>query len=132
VPTDEDPTRTGPSPRTLLIFLAVIMASQAVYAGIDLFGTTGAAVATTTPLRLLVSAGFLVYAAMIVAFAYGIWRETWWAWHVAVAIASTGLGLAALRIAGGDTIEQHGLGMVIDAALLFYLQRPSIKVLFGR
>jgi hypothetical protein len=114
------------------VFLAVIMASQAVYAGLDLFGTADAAVTPATPLRLAVSAGFIAYVAMIAAFAYGIWRSTWWAWPVAVAIAATGLVLAALRIAGGDTIEQHGLGMIIDAALLFYLQRPSVKELFGR
>ena len=129
MPTDEEPTRTVPNPRTILIFLAGIMALQAIYAGIDLFGAAGA---TATPLRLVVSVGFVAYAAMIVAFAYGIWRETWWAWHVAVAVAAAGLALAALRIAGGDPIEQHGFGLIIDAALLFYLQRPSIKGLFGR
>ena len=108
------------------------MVSQAVYAGIDVFGRGEAAGANTAPLRLVLSAGFIVYAAMIVTFVYGIWRETWWAWHVAVAIAATGLALAALRIAGGDTLEQHGLGMLIDAALLYSLQRPNIKALFGR
>ena len=129
MPTDDDSApRAGPKPRTLLAFLAVIMALQAVYAGMDLFGTVGAG----TPLRLVASAVFVGYMAMIVAFAFGVWRETWWAWHVAVAVAATGLALAALRILDGDTLEQHGLGMLIDGALLFYLQRPSIKGLFGR
>lgn len=105
------------------------MATQAVYAGIDIFGSGGDADA---PLRLILTAGFIVYAAMIVAFAIGLWQQVTWAWHLAVAIAATGLALAVLRLAGGDAIEQHALGMVIDGALLFYLQRPSIKMLFGR
>lgn len=120
-------TRPAPNPRTLLAFIAIIMAAQALYAGIDVFGGPGVG---GTPLELVSSVGFLGYVAMITAFVVGIWRETWWAWHLAVAIAATGLGLAALRIAGGDTFEQQALGMVIDGALLFYLQRPSIKGLF--
>ncbi len=118
-----------PNPRFLLAFLAVIMATQAVYAGIGIFGSSGDAGA---PLRLILTAGFIVYAAMIVAFAIGLWQQVTWAWHLAVAIAVTGLALAVLRLAGGDAIEQHALGMVIDGALLFYLQRPSIRMLFGR
>jgi hypothetical protein len=129
MPTDETSPRAGPRPRTLLAFLAAIMALQAIYAAMDLFGSANA---PTTPLQLVVSIGFFAYVAMIVAFAYGVWRQTWWTWHVAVAVAATGLALAALRIADGDTFEQHGLGMLIDGALLFYLQRPSIKGLFGR
>jgi uncharacterized membrane protein (DUF2068 family) len=126
---NDEPARTGPNPRTLLAFLAVIMGSQAVYAGMDLFGAAGP---TAMPLRLVLTAGFIAYVAMIVVFIVGIWRQTPWAWHLAVAIAATGLALAAVRIAGGDTFEQHALGMIIDGALLFYLQRPSLKVLFGR
>jgi uncharacterized membrane protein (DUF2068 family) len=127
----DEPTTPRPAtnPRLLLAFIGVIMAAQAVYAGIDLFG--GAAV-TGTPVRPVLSAGFLVYAAMIVVFAFAIWRETWWAWHLAVAIAATGLAIAAVRIAGGETFEQLALGIVIDGVLLYYLQRSSIKVLFGR
>lgn len=126
---NDGPARTGPKPRTLLAFLAVIMVSQAVYAGVDLFGAPGP---TSTPLRLVLMAGFIAYAAMIVVFVFGIWRATPWAWHLAVAIAATGLALAGLRLAAGDTFEQHALGMIIDGALLYYLQRRSIKVLFGR
>ncbi len=122
-------TRPGPKPRTLLAFLAVIMAAQAIYAGLDLFGDPGAA---SSSIRVVLTAGFVAYVAMIVAFTFAIWRETWWAWHLAVVIAATGLALAALRIAGGDSFERLALGMLIDGALLFYLQRPSIKALFGR
>ena len=105
------------------------MVAQAVYAGIDIFGSDGDADA---PLRLILTSGFIVYAAMIVAFAIGLWQQVTWAWHLAVAIAATGLALAVLRLAGGDAIEQQALGMVIDGALLFYLRRPPIRMLFGR
>lgn len=127
----DDPTksRPTPNPRILLAFIAVILAAQALYAGLDLFGGSGG---TGTPLQVVLTAAFVAYTAMIVAFVFAIWREMWWAWHLAVVIAATGLGLAALRIAGGETFEQLAIGMLIDGALLFYLQRPSIKGLFGR
>ncbi len=127
---DEPATpRPATNPRLLLAFIAVIMAAQALYAGVDLFGQPGL---TGTPLGIALIAGYVVYVAMIAAFVVAIWRETWWGWHLAVAIAATGLAIAALRIAGGESFEQLALGMLIDGALLFYLQRPSIKVLFRR
>jgi hypothetical protein len=125
----DEPTTTGPNPRALLAFLAAILAAQAFYAGVGILGEPGA---TSTPLRLLLSACFVVYAAMVAAFAFAVWRASWWAWHLAVVIAISGLAIAAVRIAGGDALGEHALGMIIDGALLFYLQRPSIKALFGR
>lgn len=116
----------------MLAFLAVIMAAQALYAGIDIFAEPGRTDPTGSPFPLVLRAGFAAYAAMIVAFVVGIWRQAWWAWHLAVAIATTGLGIAGLRIATGDPFDRHALGMLIDGALLFYLQRRSIKGLFGR
>ncbi len=119
----------GPNPRAVLGFLAVIMAAQVGFAGIELFGEPAT---TETPMRLVLSVAFIAYAALIVAFAFGVWQNTWWAWHAAVATAAAGLGIAVLGIVGGDTVEEHLLGMAIDGALLYYLRKPSIKGLFGR
>jgi hypothetical protein len=125
---DERPSG-GPNPRAALAFLAVILALQVGFTGVELFGEAGGA---ATPLRLVRSVAFIAYAAVIVAFAFGVWQRTWWAWHAAVVAAAAGLAMAALGIADGDTIEQRFFGMAIDGALLYYLQKPSIKGLFGR
>jgi uncharacterized membrane protein (DUF2068 family) len=125
----DQPVTGGPNPRAALVFLAVIMAAQVGFAGIELFGEPAT---TATPLQPVLSVAFIAYAALIVAFAFGVWQKTWWAWHAAVATAAAGLGIAALGIVGGDTVEEHFFGMAIDGALLYYLQKSSIKGLFGR
>ena len=70
------PDRT-PNPRMVLAILAVIMAAQGVYAALAIFSDSAVA---TGPLQLVLGAAFVIYAAMIVAFAFGIWRRMSWAW----------------------------------------------------
>lgn len=121
------PDRT-PNPRMVLAILAVIMAAQGVYAALAIFSDSAVA---TGPLQLVLGAAFVIYAAMIVAFAFGIWRRMSWAWPLAVAIAAAGLVLALLQIAAGDAFGDHLFGMAIDAILLYYLFKPNIRALFS-
>lgn len=120
-------SRTERNPRAFLAFLVVLLMIQGFYAGLEILPLT-----STGGTGLLLGAGFVVYALMIAAFAYGAWRQAAWAWHLAVAITLVGLALAAIRLADGAPISKHILGMAIDGGLLLYLQRPSIKALFGR
>jgi hypothetical protein len=124
----DSPGDDRPNPRIILGFLAAILAAQAFYAGTSIFREP---VDSDDPLRLLVAAAFIVYAAMVVAFAIGVWRQTRWAWTLAVTIAASGLAIAGLQITAGDRWEDHILGMVVDGALLYYLNKPSIKGLFA-
>ncbi|CAN5583141.1 hypothetical protein BH20CHL7_BH20CHL7_08530 [soil metagenome] len=124
----DSPGNDRPNPRIILGFLAVILAAQAFYAGTSIFREP---VDSGDPLRLLVAGAFLVYAAMVVTFAFGVWRRMPWAWALAVAIAAAGLVIAGLQIAGGVRWEDLILGMLVDGALLYYLNKPSIKGLFA-
>ncbi|MEX1172492.1 MAG: hypothetical protein WEG56_07760 [Chloroflexota bacterium] len=124
----ESPGNDRPNPRIILGFLAAILAAQAFYAGTSIFREP---LDSGDPLRLLVAAAFLVYAAMVVTFAVGVWRRMPWAWALAVAIAAAGLVIAGLQIAGGVRWEDLILGMLVDGALLYYLNKPSIKGLFS-
>jgi hypothetical protein len=122
--TDGPPT---PNPRLVLAFIAVVLAAQGVYAAIDILG---GGLDTADPLSLATGVAFVVYVALIVAFAFGVWQRQRWAWPLAVVIAASGLALAGLRIVAGDAVEQHGIGMLIDGALLYYLFKPNVRGLF--
>ena len=122
------PKLDAPNPRLVLAFLAVIVAGQGFYAAMTIFVDPPA---TLGPMQVVLAAAFVVYAAMIVAFAYGLWRRTAWAWALALAIAGSGLVIAVLQIVAGDRVEDHLFGMAIDAILLYYLTKPSIRSLFA-
>lgn len=121
---DRPPT---PNPRVVLAFIAIILAAQGFYAGVDILG---GGLDTDEPLALVTVVAFVAYAALIAAFAFGVWQRRSWAWPVAVAIAAAGLGLAGLRILAGDAVDQHLIGMVIDGVLLYYLFKPNVRGLF--
>ena len=120
-------TSPGPSPRGLLALLAVIMAVQVLYAAIDVLGRASA---PGSALYAVAVPGLIIYAIIVAAFGVGIWRMTPWAWGAGVAGAVAGLVLAGVRVAAGDAIGQHALGMLIDAGLLVYLVRPANRRLF--
>lgn len=122
------PGTEGPNPRLVLAFLALIVAAQGFYAGLSVFVDTPIA---PGPLQVVVAGAFVLYAVLIVAFAFGVWQRQPWAWMLAVIVAIMGLVVAGLEIAAGDRVEDHLFGMAIDAILLYYLNKQSIKDLFA-
>jgi len=116
-----------PNPRIALGLLAVIVVLQGIFAGSTLFTDPSAAESTV---RLIAQVAFVAYAAIIVAFVVGVWRQARWAWAVGLAAAGYGLALAGLQVLGGDPLDRHLLGMAIDAALLYYLTKASTRALF--
>lgn len=118
----------GRDPRAVLVFVVALLVIQGIYAGLEILPDAS----TGGTLAMALAAGFIVYAAMIAAVAYGVWRGTSWAWILAVATTVVGLVLAVIQVADGAPIGSHLLGMIIDVGLFIYLQRPSIKVLFVR
>jgi len=122
------PATDGPNPRLTLAFLVVIVAAQGFYAALSVFVETPIA---PGPMQLVVVAAFAVYAALIVVFAFGLWQRQPWAWMLAVIVTIMGLVVAGLEIAAGDRLEGHLFGMAIDAILLYYLNKQSIKDLFA-
>lgn len=120
--------REGRDPRGILVFVVALLVIQGIYAGLEILPGTSAG----GTLAMALAAGFVIYAAMIVAVVYGVWRSATWAWILAVAATIVGLVLALVQLADGAPLMDHALGMIIDAGLFIYLQRPTIRSLFTR
>jgi hypothetical protein len=74
----------------------------------------------------------LAAAALIIAFAYGAWTLQPWAWALGVAGAAFGIVLAVLNIIGGSSIVSQIIGIAIDGGIIYYLNQPGIRAVFGR
>jgi hypothetical protein len=92
------------------------------FAGTVIFGGLGA----------LLGLAFLAYAALLIALAWGAWTMQPWAWPLGVAVAVFGIVLSVLSIIGGSGIASQILSIVVDGGILYYLNQPTIKSLFGR
>jgi hypothetical protein len=123
----EPAAEPGPNPRIVVGFLAVIIAVQGFYAGVEILG---GGLDTTDPLMTVAGLAYFVYAAMLGVFVIGVWRKLRWAWALGVAIVIFDLALAGLQILAGDTLESRLLGLLIDAGILYYLFKPSIRAMF--
>ena len=123
----EPAAEPGPNPRIVVGFLAVIIAVQGFYAGVEILG---GGLDTTHPLMTVAGLAYFVYAAMLGVFVIGVWRKARWAWALGVAIVVFDLVLAGLQILAGDTLESRLLGLLIDAGILYYLFKPSIRAMF--
>ena len=120
---------TRPTGITILAVLAAIGGVLGLFggflvlfAGTVLFGGLGA----------ILGLAYLAYAGLFIAFAWGAWTMQPWAWALGVAGAVFGIVLAILFILGGSSILNQAVGIVVDGAILYYLNQPSIKSLFGR
>ena len=91
-------------------------------AGTVIFGGAGA----------LLGIAALAYAGLLIAAAYGFWTLQPWAWPLGVAVAVFGIVISVLYILGGQSIVSQALSIVIDGAILYYLNQPTIRSLFGR
>jgi hypothetical protein len=91
-------------------------------AGTAIFGGAGA----------LLGIAALAYAGLLIAAAYGFWTLQPWAWPLGVAVAIFGIVISVLYILGGQSIASQILGIVVDGVILYYLNQPGIRRLFGR
>jgi hypothetical protein len=91
-------------------------------AGTAIFGGAGA----------LLGIAALAYAGLLIAAAYGFWTLQPWAWPLGVAVAIFGIVISVLYILGGQSIVSQIVSIVVDGAILYYLNQPTIRSLFGR
>lgn len=119
---------TRPTGITILAILAGIGGVLGLFSG---FVITFAGAIVFGGLGAILGLAFLAYAALLIAFAYGAWTLKPWAWPLGVAGAAFGIILAVLQILGGD-ISGQILSIVVDGVILYYLNQPGIKALFGR
>ncbi len=124
-------TAAGARPTGITI-LAVLAAIGGVFA---LLGGLAIFVAGTVVfggLGAILGIAFLAYAGLIIAFAYGAWTLKPWAWPLGVAGAAFGIVLAILNVIGGSSIVSQIISIAIDGGILYYLNQPGIKAVFGR
>src|SRR5215213_6792352 len=124
---------TGQARPTGITILAILAGLQAIGglfggfvaigAGTLLFGVSG----TTFGIA------WLALAAMYLALAWGLWTMAPWAWPLGVALAAVSIIYAlVLAIFGGQGIASAIIPVVVGGAILYYLNQPTIKSLFGR
>ena len=128
-PASAGATGARPTGITILAVLAAIAGVFALFAGLVIFigGTV-----IFGGLGAILGLAFLAYAGLIIAFAWGAWTLQPWAWPLGVAGAGFGIVLAVLNILGGSSIVSQIISIAIDGGILYYLNQPGIKAVFGR
>ena len=123
------PTVTRPTGITILAVLAAISGIVGLlggfvvtFGGTVLFGQAGT----------ILGIALLALSALTLAFAWGAWTMQPWAWPLGVVIAAGQIVFAILWIIGGASALSQIVNIVVNGAILYYLNQPGIKSLFGR
>ena len=123
------PTVTRPTGLTILAVLAAISGIVGLFGGFVvtfggtvLFGQAGT----------ILGIALLALSALTLAFAWGAWTMQPWAWPLGVVIAAGQIVFAILWIIGGASALSQIVNIVVNGAILYYLNQPGIKSLFGR
>lgn len=61
---------------------------------------------------------------------YGLLKGWTWMWYLAVILYGIGLILSFIALVGSHTLS-NVVTLVIDAVIMYYLFRPSVKSFFG-
>jgi len=75
---------------------------------------------------------WLALAGLWLACGIGFWQMLPWAWALGVVLAAAGVIWSLLGLLGGGGILGTAISVVIGGAILYYLNQPGIKALFGR
>jgi uncharacterized membrane protein HdeD (DUF308 family) len=83
----------------------------------------------------VVGIGFVLIALGIAYFvmAYGLWKGKGWAWTITLIISAIGIIIGIASIAASP---QRAAGaivqIIINAVVIYYLYRPTVKTFFGK
>jgi uncharacterized membrane protein HdeD (DUF308 family) len=95
----------------------------------------GIAFVASGAVLVIVGIGFALIALGIAYFvmAYGLWKGKGWAWTITLIISAIGvvLGIASIA-AGGQKAAGAIVQIIINAVVIYYLYRPSVKAFFGK
>jgi uncharacterized membrane protein (DUF2068 family) len=124
------PASTRPTGITILSILAGLggvfglLGGFAVMAlGAAVFGGMGA----------ILGLAILAYAGLSLALAWGFWTLKPWGWPLGIVVAAAGIILAVVQLIGANAnIVSTIISIGIDGAILYYLNQPSIRALFGK
>jgi hypothetical protein len=119
-----------PTGITILAVLAGLSAIGALFGGFVLFGVAASLFGLS---GAILGLAYLALAGLYVALAWGFWTMAPWAWPLGVVLAAASI-IYALVIAlfGGGGITSAVVPVVVGAVILYYLNQPTIKSLFGR
>jgi uncharacterized membrane protein (DUF2068 family) len=82
---------------------------------------------------VILALALLALAALSIALAWGFWTLQPWAWPLGVVLQAASIILAIVQFLGADTgIVSTIISIAIAGAILYYLNQPGIKSLFGR
>lgn len=124
------PASTRPTGITILSILAGISGIFGLLGGFVVMGL-GAAVFGGA--GAILGLAILAYAGLSLALAWAFWTLKPWGWPLGVVVAAAGIILAIVQLVGANqNIVSTIISIGIDGAILYYLNQPSIKSLFGR
>ena len=119
-----------PTGITILAVLAGLTAIGELFGGFILFGVAASLFGLSGAIFGLAA---LALAGLYVALTWGFWTMAPWAWPLGVVLAAASIIYAlVIAIFGGGGIGGAIIPVVIGAAILYYLNQPTIKSLFGR
>ncbi len=131
-------TAQRPTGVTILAVLAILGGLLGLLGGIALVGLGGLAATANGGgvvggVAMLLGGGLLLEAVLSLAFGIGAWTLKPWAWTLG--ILSQGLSIlvaVVLMIADTSTIGSRIVGVLISAAIIYYLFTPGVRRAFGR
>jgi hypothetical protein len=124
------PASTRPTGITILSILAGLEGVVLLFSG---FAVMGLGAVTSTGSATILGLAGLALGALWLALGWGFWTVKPWAWALGVVLAAAGIVLAVLTLIGANGgIINAILSVAFPAVVLYYLNQPGIKALFGR
>ena len=125
------PASARPTGITILSILAGLAGVFGLFAG---FVVMGLGAAIFGGMGALLGLAILAYAGLSLALAWAFWTVKPWGWPLGVAVAIFGIVLAVVQLIGvkDTSIISTIISIGIDGVILYYLNQPSIKTLFGQ
>jgi len=125
------PASTRPTGITILSILAGLGGVFGLFAGFVVLGLGSAVFGGA---GALLGLAMLAYAGLSLALAWAFWTLKPWGWPLGIVVAAAGIILAIVQQIGINTtsIISTIISIGIDGAILYYLNQPGIKALFGR
>lgn len=118
---------------TGITILAVLAGIGGIFGLLGGFGALFVGGVVSSPAVAVLGLCALAYAGLLIAFAYGAWTLKPWAWSLGVAVAAFGIVVSILQVLlGGSSIFSQIISVLIDGGILYYLNQPGIKAVFGR
>jgi hypothetical protein len=124
------PATTRPTGITILSILAGLNGISLLFFG---FAAMGLGAAIAGGMGALFGLAALALGGLYLALAWGFWTVQPWGWPLGVVLAAAGIILAIVMfLLVSKDIVSLILGIAFPAVILYYLNQPGIKSLFGR